>query len=89
MIDGHIHEARYLKWALTTEHFVCEPAIFLCSIALKHGIDVKPFIINSRVKLKTRTQSPADRPELPSTKRFFVPVDLIPDYMLEPWRTEN
>ncbi|WP_165311119.1 hypothetical protein [Vibrio ziniensis] len=86
MIDGHIHETRYLKWALTTKHFVCEPAVILCSIALKNGIDVKPFIINSHVKLKTRTQFPANRTDLPSTKRFIVPVDLIPDYMLEPWR---
>ncbi len=86
MLDGHHHELRYLRWALSAGHFVSVPATMLCIIALRYGMDVKSKLTNAQVEVKTRTEYPEERSELPSTKRFVVPADYIPEYMLSPWR---
>ena len=38
--------------------------------------------------LKTKMESPIDRPEIPEKTKFEVPVDLIPEWVLAPWRKE-
>ncbi|MDG3085382.1 hypothetical protein P7F88_04385 [Vibrio hannami] len=88
MLEGHCHEARYQRWALNTDNLICMPVTVLAIMALRNGVDVKPLLTNSQTSLKTRTWSPADRPELPSTARFIVPVDLVPEFILCHWKEE-
>lgn len=85
ILDKHMHCVRYFKIPLTQGELMDELSTLICIVALKNGLDVKPLITNSRQLVKTRTISPADRPELPTTKRFKVQTDFIPNYFIAPW----
>ncbi|AOT07559.1 hypothetical protein [Pseudoalteromonas luteoviolacea] len=85
MLAAHKHEAKYLKEALDHNHFICIPALLLSIVAIRYGMDIKKAVEGSEVVLKTKMESPLDRPEIPEKTKFEVPVDLIPDYIIEKW----
>ena len=86
MLEGHKYEAKYLKYALDHNHFMCEPATVLCILALRYDMDIKGAMEDTTAVLKTKMQEPLDRPEVPEKTKFEVPVDLIPDYILAKWK---
>lgn len=86
LLEAHKHEAKYLKTALIGSNLVCFQATELCIIALKYGMDLKSEVNNSTAILKTKMFSPLDRPDIPEKTKFEVPVDLIPEWIINPWR---
>lgn len=86
VLDGHVQRVKRFRYALGAMHYVCESAVYITILALKYGMDIKSKLNNTTQILKTKTHSPIDRPDLPKNKKFEIPVDLIPDYMLFPWR---
>jgi tetratricopeptide (TPR) repeat protein len=86
LIDGHKHEAKYMKIALQHPNFICQQATVLCVLALKLGLDLKSEVQGINIVLKTKMEAPMERPEIPEKTKFEVPVDLIPEWILAPWR---
>lgn len=86
VLDGHIQAFKKYKYPLGEIHYVCESAVYITILALKYAMDIKPKLRNVSQVFKTQTHSPIDRPEIPKNKKFDVPVDLIPEYMLTYWR---
>lgn len=82
VIHKHLHTTKYFKSALENNHYFSEPITLLTLLGGKFGIDVKGCIGDTTRVLKTKTFSPADRPEVPTKKKFEVPVDLVPSCFL-------
>lgn len=81
----HVRATKRLRYPLGDMHYICESAVCITILALRYGMDVKSKLLNGKQVISTKPFSTADNPDLPKNKKFKVPVDLIPNYMLSPW----
>ena len=81
----HFNSFRKHKYGIGPNELICEPALFIASIAQRRGLKVKAKMKNCVQVMLVKPAEPSIHPSLKKNGRIEFQVDLMPDFILENW----